>query len=162
MAKVEGVREVIKALQERGKRYFAESQGRASATTSYKVSVIVGFTQAYALFVHENIEMKWRGYPRDRQVRRDKEGVARTGYKPATGPHSAGLFWGPTGQAKFLEAPARELAKELGAIVRRALTSGKTMAQGLLLAGLRLQREAQKRVPVDTGALRASAFTRLE
>ncbi len=36
------------------------------------------------------------------------------------------------------------------------------MSQGLLVAGLRLQREAMQLCPVDTGALRASAFTRLD
>lgn len=33
--------------------------------------------------------------------------------------------------------------------------------KGLTKAGLDLQREAQRRVPVDTGNLKASAFTRL-
>lgn len=65
------------------------------------------------------------------------------------------------GQAKFLEQPAREFAPVLAGIVREALRQGKTLAQALLLAGLRLQREAMLLTPVDTGALRASAFTRL-
>lgn len=66
------------------------------------------------------------------------------------------------GQAKFLEQPAREMRDVLWGIVRVALEAGKTMAQGLVLAGLRLQREAQKLCPVLTGNLKASAFTRLE
>lgn len=36
------------------------------------------------------------------------------------------------------------------------------LAQGIMSAALTLQSEAQKRCPVDTGALRASAFTRRE
>lgn len=36
------------------------------------------------------------------------------------------------------------------------------MAQALLLAGLRLQRESQLLCPVLTGNLRNSAFTRVE
>src|SRR5207247_1020288 len=68
----------------------------------------------------------------------------------------------PGKQAKYLEAPAREMKDELAGIVRQALRQGKTLAQSLLLAGLRLQRESMLLVPVDTGALRASAYTRLE
>lgn len=39
---------------------------------------------------------------------------------------------------------------------------GRHLEVGLLRAGLALQRESQLRVPVDTGNLKASAFTRLE
>lgn len=66
------------------------------------------------------------------------------------------------GQAKFLEEPARNLASTLAQIVKDALKRGVTMSKALLLAGLRLQRESQKLCPVDTGNLRASAYTRLE
>jgi hypothetical protein len=66
------------------------------------------------------------------------------------------------GQAKFLLDPARALAKELGTIVATARKRGASTGQGLLLAGLRLQRASQELVPVDTGNLRASAFTRQE
>lgn len=106
--------------------------------------VVVGYTAAYALYVHENMEMKLAGLPR----------------KP---PHK-GSYWDPQGQAgpKFLEAPARELATEITGIVKKALTQGRTLAQGLLLAGLRLQRESMSRVPVDTGNLKNSAFTKIE
>lgn len=68
----------------------------------------------------------------------------------------------PVGQAKFLEQPARQLAAELTGIVRAAVQKGTPLPQALLLAGLRLQREAQLLCPVDTGALRASAATTLE
>lgn len=68
----------------------------------------------------------------------------------------------PVGQAKYLEQPARQMAPELGRIIFDAVRKGAPLAQALLLAGLRLQREAQKLTPVDTGALRASASTRLE
>jgi len=89
-----------------------------------KVSVVVGYTQGYALFVHENL----------------------------TAHH-------PVGQAKFLEEPARQTS---GAIAREALEKGQRMERALLLEGLNLQRRSQKLVPVDTGALRASAFTEVE
>lgn len=114
MAKVEGVDAVQAAL-------------RAQAARGERVSVLVGYTQAYGIYVHENLEANH-----------------------------------PVGQAKFLEEPARELADEMGAIVSKAMERGATLAQALLLAGLFLQRASQKLVPVDTGALKGSAFTRLE
>lgn len=101
----------------------------ARARKDMNVSVIVGFTTNYALYVHENLAAHH-----------------------------------PVGQAKFLEGPARELSNDgtLATITRKVMHEGKTLAEGLVLAGLRLQREAQKLVPVDTGALKNSAFTRLE
>ncbi len=90
-------------------------------------TVVVGFTQNYALYVHENLEAKHR-----------------------------------VGQAKYLEQPARQNAPELGRIVKDAVTHGATVDQGMLLAGLRLQRESQELVPIDTSALKNSAFTTTE
>lgn len=138
-------------------------QRTAAAIKDAEVSAVIGFTASYALPVHENTEMKWRGFPRDRSIRRDGK-IARTGYGARSGPGTAGLFWGPTGQAKFLEEPARTGAADgtFGALIVGALRAGKTVAQGLLLAGLKLLREAQLRVPVVTGNLRASGFCRLE
>lgn len=67
------------------------------------------------------------------------------------------------GQAKFLETPARQLNNDgtLKNLINDALRQGKTLPEALLIAGLRLQRESQKLVPVLTGNLRASAFTRI-
>lgn len=132
----------------------------AKADKEGHATVLVGYTANYALYVHENVEMKWRGFPRNMGIRKGEDGIAYTGYKE-TG-RWRGLFWGPAGQAKFLEAPARTLTGVLSDIVAVAMKAKKTMAQALLLAGLRLQRESQQLVPIDTGNLRASAFTRLE
>jgi hypothetical protein len=70
----------------------------------------------------------------------------------------------PGKEAKYLEGPARRLADDgtLTDLTAQALVHGKTMAQGLLAAGLRLQRESQEIVPVDTGQLKNSAFTVVE
>lgn len=65
----------------------------------------------------------------------------------------------PVGQAKFLEQPARSLRNEIGQIVKKVLQKGGSLLQGLYIAGLRLQRESQELCPVDTSALKASAFT---
>lgn len=58
-----------------------------------------------------------------------------------------------------MEQPAREKAGEIAKIVTKAVKNGATIEEGLLLGGLRLQREAQLLTPVDTSALKASAFT---
>lgn len=68
----------------------------------------------------------------------------------------------PVGQAKFLEQPARTMAKELAALIRGLLKAGKALRVALLTAGLKLQAASQKLCPVDTGALKNSAFTKLE
>lgn len=66
------------------------------------------------------------------------------------------------GQAKFLEQPLREMEGELKSIVVSCLGRGMSLEQSLLVAGMALQRRSQKLVPVDTGNLRGSAFTRAE
>lgn len=131
----------------------------AKARLDFDASVSVGFTAKYALYVHENTLMKWRGLPRDRSIRLNSDGTVSTGY---TGNGQPGLFWGPTGQAKFLEGPFREFEQELIDMVIQGVVQNKlTMAQSLVRAGLYLQRLAMQRVPVLSGNLRASAFTRL-
>lgn len=107
-------------------------------------SVIVGYTAVYALWVHENIEMKWRGQPRK-------------------APHK-GHYWDPQGQgqAKFLEQPARTEARKMAAIIKKALESGKQFDDAVISAAQWLQRCSMLLCPVDIGNLKDSAFTRLE
>lgn len=132
MANIKNLEKLVEKLRQRA----------AAASKDKDPSVVVGYTAAYALYVHENEEAKNEGKPR---------------------PSGLGVYWGPSLHGpKFLEAPARELGPELGEIAREALRQGKTLAQALLLAGLRLQRESMQRVPVEYGNLRASAFTRIE
>lgn len=108
-----------------------------------KKCVVVGFTANYATYVHENEEMKWKGLPRH---------------------NGKGFYWDPQGQAqsKFLEAPARQYAKEIGEICQKAYKVSNDVLKALLAGGMKLQREAMLRTPVDTGNLKASAFTRVE
>lgn len=86
----------------------------------------VGYTAAYAVHVHENLEAAH-----------------------------------PNGQAKFLEQPLRELRHVLEGLITQALKGGSTLSQAILIACLRLQRESQLLVPVETGNLKNSAFTRM-
>jgi hypothetical protein len=66
------------------------------------------------------------------------------------------------GEAKYLEKPYRKNLKTYHNIIIEALKRGETLVKSLMLAGLALQADSQALVPVDTGFLRGSAFTRLE
>ncbi|MGL6095045.1 MAG: hypothetical protein ACRC7O_04495 [Fimbriiglobus sp.] len=92
-----------------------------------KTAVVVGYTAAYGVFVHEDLEA-----------------------------------FHPVGRAKFLEEPFRRLRPDLRRIIAAAYRRGVPVEKCLLLAGLQLQRESQLLVPVDTGALKASAFTKVD
>lgn len=118
MATVEGVKGLIEKLQKM----------RAAAQRNERAVVSVGYTQAYAVYVHEDLEAK---------------------HKP-----------GKT--AKYLETPLRQMQQEFPRICKEMIMAGKTLAQALLVCGLRLQRESQLIIPIDTSALKNSAFTRLE
>ena len=68
--------------------------------------VEVGFTASYAPYVHENVEMKWRGLPR-------KSGK--------------GVYWGPQGEARFLaNAVTRQTEKVVEVVAKRAERALKT------------------------------------
>lgn len=146
MAEVTGIKSVVGMLKALANGEVVNVDGVTvpGVGPKPKVTVVTGYDTAYAVYVHENIEMKWKGKPRR---------------KPAKG-----NYWDPKGEAKFLEKPAREMANngEFQRIIVAALQGGATLEEALLLAGLRLQRESQLRVPVDTGALKNSAFTVVE
>lgn len=120
MSKVEG----LKALKDKLKAKLRKAK---QGTADGKASVRVGYTQAYAIYVHENL-----------------------------------TAFHPVGKAKFLEDPFKEMAPKVVELVKGLLAQGLTLPQALLIVGLRLQRESQSQVPVDTGALKSSAFTRAE
>ena len=118
------------------------------------VGVIVGYTASYALHVHEMVGESGRP-KRGKGIKRRK-------------PHK-GMYWDPQGrgQSKFLEQPFREHQKELLEIITTVIKAqgnfakGAGLDKGLMVVGLYLQRLSQELVPVDTGNLKGSAFTRL-
>lgn len=114
MVKVEGI--------DRIQKMFAKSKRKYGNLSN--PSVTVGYTQHYALLVHEMVG--WR--------------------------HEVG-------QAKYLEQPLRTEAKQIGHLVTASVAMGATLLDGLIVGGLYLQAAAQDLTPVDTGALKASAFT---
>lgn len=138
MAEIRKLEAVLAALR---KRY-------AKAQKDEGTSVVVGYTANYAVYVHENLQAVHGAAFNAKYSAEIDRGVE----------HSRG----PNQQAKFLEQPARELKQEFQRIIAVALRGGHTIGEALLLCGLRLQRESQRLVPVDTGNLRASAFTRVE
>jgi hypothetical protein len=118
----------------------------AKARKDSDAVVAVSFTAEGAIYVHEMMEPKTLG-----------QGVPR--------PSGLGEFWGPPQYGpKYLENTVRELANtgELKRIIAEGLRRKLTMAQTLVIAGLRVQRDSQERVPVEYGQLRASAQTVLE
>ena len=73
-------------------------------------------------------------------------------------------FHKPGTQAKYLEQPYREMLNsgEMQTIIVKTTRQTKSVRKGMLVAGLRLQAKSQKIVPIDTGFLRSTAFTRVE
>ena len=66
-------------------------------------------------------------------------------------------------QAKFLETAYREMKPEVGRIVKSVfLLASSSLKRALYVAGLAIRRRAQKITPVDTGALKASAYTKYD
>lgn len=114
VAKFKNLDKVMAQLQAKGKEFDREA----------KKKVVIGYTQSYALMVHENTEAH---------------------HKPGK-------------QAKYLEEPARRLRSELARVVVLVYKQTRSMSKGMLAAALRLLRESQEIVPVDTGALRASGY----
>lgn len=92
-----------------------------------QVTYVVGYTQRYALPVHERPTSK----------RSAEAGKSN----------------------KYLEGPARREEGNIARIVGEVYQQTKSMDDALMIAGLHLQRVSQEIVPIDTGALRTSAFT---
>lgn len=127
---VEGGDDVAKKLEHLGKQFGDQI-----------ITGVVGYDSPYGLYVHEDIEMKWRGLPR-------KSGI--------------GEYWGPHGQAKFLEQPARENAHIYERIIQDTLERGGTLEQAIAKACFQLQRDSAPLVPVEYGNLKASSFVEIK
>ena len=93
------------------------------AKKASKADVVVGHTQAYALYVHE--------VPASHVV----------------------------GEVEYLLKGYRAAESRVRQNIPKAMQNGATLEKALLIGGLLIQRESQSRTPVDTGALKASAFT---
>jgi hypothetical protein len=86
---------------------------RVEISAGGKISAIVFYTAAYAVFVHENPNA---AHGRDFNAKYAKEISAAKGTKSGTA--RGGMFnRGPNQQYKFLERPAREKRKEIVLVV---------------------------------------------
>jgi hypothetical protein len=140
-----------------GKELIANFRRRLTqATRNNKISAVVGYTANYAVQVHE-APMTLKGKPRA-HFGKTKKGVAFGG---GTG---KGRYWDPQGRAqnKFLEQPWRENQEHIRGLVKKTLIQTQNLEAALLVAALFLQRRSQELVPVDTGNLKSSAFTKIE
>ena len=152
--------ENLERLKEKLRQKIAEKLVSPNATAGE--SVVVGYTAAYAVYVHENLEARhgsdynaW--YGEDISAGKTKSGKTKKGWKGKTSR-------GPNQQAKFLEQPARELSNsgELANDINQAVAAGAKLQDALLIGAVRIQRESQLIVPIDTGDLRGSSFTAKE
>lgn len=112
---------------------------QAAAGDGVVVEGMVGYRAPYAIYVHENMEI-------DHPVHVDGSGSVRDCH----------------GQAKFLEIPARKMLPTIGAEIRKIRAQKKGLRFAIQTLLDRLLRESQKLVPVDTGRLKKSGFTRLK
>lgn len=99
--------------------------------------VVVGFRAPYALPVHEKVEMKWRGLPR-------KSGI--------------GVYWGPSGKAKFLEETATTHRAAIAARIAQVTKNTHSLKRGMYSGGVLLRELTLPFVPVEYGVLRASVY----
>jgi hypothetical protein len=114
MPKIEG----LKSLQTKLRKLESVSKRKDDVT------VTVGYTQRYAIYVHE----------RDLNYNR------------------------PGSQWKYLETPAREKERDIAKAAANTYGLTGSMEKALIIAGMRLIREAEPLVPVNSGALKASWF----
>lgn len=61
-------------------------------------AVEIGYSAEYAVYVHENMEQRLQGEPR---------------------PSGLGVYWGPSGQPKYLESALRDLQGEILETIRQ-------------------------------------------
>ena len=74
--------------------------------------------------------------------------------------HERTDFQHRVGQAKYLETAARTSESDVKHMLSNS--SQKTLPENMLRAGLLIQRRSQQLCPVDTSALKSSAYTSLE
>lgn len=126
----------VYGLEKVMKRFQREMQ--EAAGDGVRVEGMVGYRAPYAIYVHENLEI-------DHPLHVDGSGSVR----------DCG------GQAKFLEIPAREMLPTISAEIAKFKRQKKGLKYSIRMLLLKLLIKSQKLVPVDTGRLKASGFTKL-
>lgn len=169
----------VKTLSSQMKTLRKNLVGSASKD---KVSVIVGYTAAYAIYVHEDLTKRHGKAYNDAYIKQEEEEITRGKNKGKTrvklswkrraielgydhdgkGGEKKPKLRGENQTAQYLVIPARRLKPVFPKIVTTAVANGASLLKALLITGRRLQRESQQIVPVDTGHLKATAFTKEE
>jgi len=121
----------------KGAKKLIANLKRRQQKFSKEITIAAGYDAPYAIFVHEAIEMKLKGKKR---------------------PSGIGVYWGPSGKAKFLEDPARQETKAIGAAISTTLQAGGSIVEALMAGGNLLLDISEKQVPVETGKLVESTF----
>lgn len=74
-----------------------------------------------------------------------------------------GMQHDPPTKARFLADPFRKIQSEIPSIVQREMVKKRrSFSDALLAVGKKIKKESEEEVPVDTGALRRSAFVAKE
>jgi hypothetical protein len=102
-----------------------------------KRRVLVGFSAPYAAAVHEKVDMVLEGLPR---------------------PSGIGVYWGPHGEAKFLEKPTKRLKKQIARRIAQVTKNTHSVTRGMYSGGVMLRDAAKALTPVEYGELRDSAY----
>ena len=134
---------IIKSRVYRAKKLESVLTAKTRQTNgTTKGRIRVGYSAPYARFVHEAVGMVLAGVPR---------------------PSGIGTYWSPNGaQAKFLEQPTRQFAKDMGAFIVAQVRRKVPVLDAMLKAGQLLLRESKPLVPVEYGVLIASGYARVE
>lgn len=105
----EGLLEAALKIEAASNARVPRDTGNLAASSYARVSedgrlaVEIGYTSNYALYVHENLEMKLKGQPRS---------------------SGRGVYWGPKGENKFLEKTLAMNHQAILEIVRRHASVG--------------------------------------
>lgn len=123
---------------------FRAALGRKAKQYERFPAFEIGFSAPYAIYVHENLEQKWKGRPR----------------RPS--PPKKGVYWGPAGGPKYLTRAIAKTKSDGSArrILLRELKAGNSLRHAALQVALHVLHEAQLNVPVDSGFLQDSGFVR--
>lgn len=103
----------------------------------------IGYRAPYAIYVHEKVEMKWKGIPRH-------SGIYR--YWSARG--------GRQGTAKFLTKPTRQrkVQRALSELIKKEMKDGASFTRAITVAAIRLRQFSRYVVPYEWGPLHESAY----
>lgn len=108
----------------------------------------IRFDAPYAIFVHENLEAKWRGKEKPRPSEHGDPGL--------------GVYWGTpfdsySGEPKWLEKAYRRLRKQTIVTITKMLQAKRSLDEAILKASRDILALSLTMVPIETGKLYLSS-----